>query len=170
QGDAEAQAALAVWREVSSTVPLAGRALAALLLGLPGSDLAPVALHHAGTFTLLAWLLTAEHGGTPLPDLRSTLLSALARLAAAGLFPVPLGPPLAPDGALLLGPWYLLGLQGALLDLPVAAGWLLPLALVLAIGLVRHVDGRVRAALLALAAAWGAGYLALTLRLLLAAR
>ncbi len=170
RGDAEAQAALAVWREVSSSVPIAGRALAALLLGLPGSDLAPVALHHAGTFTLLAWLLTAEHGGTLLPDLRSTVLAALGSFAAAGLFPVSLGPPLAPDGALLLGPWFLLGLQGALLDLPVAAGWLLPLGLVLAVGLVRHVDGRARAALLALATAWGAGYLALTIRLLLAAR
>ena len=49
-------------------------------------------------------------------------------------------------------------------------GWLLPLGLVLAVGLVRHVDGRARAALLALATAWGAGYLALTIRLLLAAR
>lgn len=170
RGDAEAQAALAVFREVSVTVPLAGRALGALLLGVPSNDLAPVALHHAGTFTLLAWLLTAEHGGTPFPDLRATVLAALGSFAAAGLFPVPLGPPVAPDGALLLGPWYLLGLQGALLDLPVAAGWLLPLAVLLAVGLVRHADGRARATLLALVLAWGAGWLAWTLRLHLAAR
>ncbi len=170
RGDAEAQAALAVWREVSASVPLAGRALAALLLGVPGSDLAPVALHHAGTFTLLAWLLTAEHGRALAPDLRSTVLAALGSFAAAGLLPVSLGPATAPDGALLLGPWYLLGLQGALLHLPAAAGWVLPLVLLLAVGLVRHTGGRPRTALLALAAAGSAGYLALTARLLLLAR
>lgn len=170
RGDAEAQAALAVWREVSASVPLAGRALASLLLGVPGSDLAPVALHHAGTFTLLAWLLTAEHGKTLAPDLRSIVLAALGSFAAAGLLPVSLGPAVAPAGALLLGPWYLLGLQGALLHLPAAAGWLLPLGLLAAVGLVRHADGRARTALLALSAAWSAGYLAFTLRLLLAAR
>lgn len=170
RGDAEAQAALAVWREISASIPLAGRALGALLLGVPGSDLAPVALHHAGTFTILAWLLTAEHGKALAPDFRSTTLAALGSFAAAGLVPVSLGPATAPDGALLLGPWYLLGLQGALLHLPVAAGWLLPLALLLAVGLARHAGGRARAALLAFAAAWTAGYLAFTVRLLLAAR
>ncbi len=164
RGDAEAQAALAVWREVSASVPLVGRLLGSLLLGVPGSDLAPVALHHAGTFTLLAWLLTAEHGRALAPDLRSTVLAALASFAAAGLLPVSLGPAVAPEGAPLLGPWYLLGLQEALVHLPVAAGWLLPLALVLAVGLVRHAEGRARAALLAFAAAWSAAYLALTLR------
>lgn len=166
RGDAEAQAALAVWREVSSSFPLAGRALASLLLGVPGSDLAPVALHHAGTFTLLAWLLTAEHGKALAPDLRSTVLAALGSFAAAGLVPVPLGPAVSPDGALLLGPWYLLGLQGALLRLPAAAAWLLPLLLLAAVGLARHAEGRLRTALLAFAAAWSAAYLALTLRLL----
>ncbi len=170
RGDAEAQAALAVWREISASIPVVGRALAALLLGVPGSDLAPVALHHAGTFTLLAWLLTAEHGKTLAPDLRSTVLAALGSFAAAGLLPVSLGPASAPAGAILLGPWYLLGLQGALLHLPVAAGWLLPLLLLAAVGLVRHAEGRLRTALLAFAAAWGAGYLAFTIRLLVAAR
>ena len=170
RGDAEAQAALAVWRETSASVPLVGRSLGALLLGVPGSDLAPVALHHAGTFTLLAWLLTAEHGRTLAPDLRSTVLAALCSFAAAGLFPVSLGPADAPAGAILLGPWYLLGLQGALLHLPVTAGWLLPLLLLAAVGLVRHVGGPPRTALLAFAAAWSAGYLAFTVRLLLAAR
>ncbi len=170
RGDAEAQAALAVWREVSASIPVVGRGLAALLLGVPGSDLAPVALHHAGTFTLLAWLLTAEHGRALAPDLRSTVLAALGSFAAAGLLPVSLGPAVAPAGALLLGPWYLLGLQGALLHLPVAAGWLLPLLLLAVVGLVRHVDGRRRTTLLAVAAAWSAGYLAFTVRLLLAAR
>lgn len=170
RGDAEAQAALAVWREVSASVPLAGRALASLLLGVPGSDLAPVALHHAGTFTLLAWLLTAEHGKALAPDLRSTVLAALGSFAGAGLFPVALGPATAPAGALLLGPWYLLGLQGALVSLPAAFGWLLPLLLVAAVGLARHAEGRLRAALLAFAVAWSAGYFAFTVRLLAAAR
>ena len=170
RGDAEAQAALAVFREVAATVPLAGRALGALLLGVPGSDLAPVALHHAGTFTLLAWLLTAEHGKALAPDLRSTVLAALGSFAAAGLVPVRLGPAVAPDGALLLGPWYLLGLQGALLHLPAAAAWLLPLLLVLAVGLARHARGGLRTGLLAFAAAWCAAYAAFALRLVALAR
>lgn len=165
RGDAEAVAALAVWREISASVPLVGRVLADFFLGVPGSDLAPVALHHAGTFTLFAWLLTAEHGKALAPDVRSTALAALGSFAAAGLLPVSLGPATAPAGAPLLGPWYLLGLQEALVHLPVAAGWLLPLALLLAVGLVRHVDGRPRTALLAFAAAWSAAYLALTLRI-----
>jgi hypothetical protein len=170
RGDAEAAAALAVWREVSSSIPLAGPLLASLLLGVPGADLAPVALHHAGTFTLLAWLLTAEHGGALAPDLRSTVLAALGSFAAAGFLPVSLGPAAAPDGSLLLGPWYLLGLQGALAVLPVAAGWILPLVLIGAVGLVRHLEGRPRAAVLAFLAAWGAVYLAFTIRLLVATR
>ena len=169
RGDAEAQAALAVAREISVTIPVLGGGLAALFLGVPGGDLAAVALHHAGTFTLLAWLLTAEHGRALAPDLRSTVLAALGSLAVAGVVPVPLGPATAPDGALLLGPWYLLGLQGTLLHLPAAAGWLLPLALLLLVGATRHVEGRARAALLAFAAAWGAAYLAFTVRLLLVA-
>ncbi len=170
RGDAEAEAARTVWREVSSSIPLAGPLLASFLLGVPGSDLAPVALHHAGTFTLLAWLLTAEHGQALAPDLRSTVLAALGSFAAAGLVPVSLGPALAPEGALLLGPWYLLGLQGALVVLPVAAGWLLPLLLVSAVGLVRHAEGRPRTALLSFVAAWSAGAVAFTVRLLLATR
>jgi hypothetical protein len=71
---------------------------------------------------------------------------------------------------LLLGPWYLLGLQGALVDLPVAAGWLAPLALVLPLVFLRHARGRVRAALLALLAAWIAADAAFTVRLLLLSR
>lgn len=170
RGDAEAEAALSVAREIAASVPLAGRGLGALFFGVPGGDLAAVALHHAGTFTLLAWLLTAEHGRALAPDLRSTVLAALGSFAAAGVVPVALGPAVAPDGALLLGPWYLLGLQGMLLHLPAATGWLLPLALVAAIGATRHLEGRARSALLAFVAAWGAAFLAFTVRLLLAAR
>lgn len=169
RGDAEAEAALAVAREIAASVPLLGRGLSALLLGAPGSDLSALALHHAGTFTLLAWLLTAEHGRALAPDLRSTVLATIGSFAAAGVVPVALGPAAAPEGGLLLGPWYLLGLQGALLHLPAAAGWLLPLALLLAVGATRHLEGRARAALLAFAAAWGAAYLAFTVRLLLLA-
>ena len=53
---------------------------------------------------------------------------------------------------------------------PSTAGWLLPLLLLGAVGLVRHADGRLRTALLAFAAAWSAGYLAFTIRLLAATR
>jgi hypothetical protein len=170
RGDAEAQAALAVAREIAVSIPVLGKGLAPLLLGVPGGDLAAVALHHAGTFTLLTWLLTAEHGRALAPDLRSTVLAALGSFAAAGILPVALGPAAAPDGAMLLGPWYLLGLQGALLHLPVPVGWAAPCLLVLAVGAARHLEGRARAALLAFGAAWGAAYVAFTVRMLLAAR
>ena len=86
---------------------------------------------------------------------------------------MPLGPPPgAPPGAtaILLGPWYLLGLQGALVDLPVPSAWLAPLLLVLLLGLVRHADGRARRLLLVLTGAWFAGWIGFTARILLLAR
>jgi hypothetical protein len=175
RGDAEAVAALAVWRKITDSIPLHGPELSRFLLGTVPADLGAVALHHAGTFTLLLWLFTSEHGERHFPDVRGTVLAGLASVALAGVVPLSLGasPGAAAPGApthLLLGPWYLLGLQGALVDLPVAAGWLCPLALVLPLALLRHARGRVRAALLALIAAWIATYAAFTVRLLLLSR
>ena len=66
------------------------------------------------------------------------VLAGLLCLGLAGLIAVPLGPPaLGTRGGLLPGPWYMLGLQGMLLDLPVAAGWLAPAGFVGLLGLVR---------------------------------
>lgn len=172
RGDAEGRAAGEVFRRVVESLPLAGDELARLLLGAGPPDPGALLLHHAGTFTLLLWLLTAEHGGRLWPDPRSLVLATLVSIALAGVFPVPLGPPPGSDAGshLLLGPWYLLGLQGALVDLPAFAGWAAPLAVVLAVGLLRHAGERGRrlllASLLALLVAWAA----FTARMLLLAR
>jgi hypothetical protein len=168
RGDGPAVAALAVWRGVLETVPLAGGPLATMVLGPEGGDLGTVALHHAGTFTLLAWLLSVEHGRRTWPDAPALALSALAAGAVAGLFPPGLdGPATAPTGT-LTGPWYLWGLQGLLIDLPAWTAWALPLAGLLLLGAQAHLGSRGRrwtgAALLALAAAW----MAASVRLLLA--
>jgi hypothetical protein len=174
RADAEAAAALPVWRHIVESVPLVGAETARLVLGTAIGDLGAVALHHAGTFTLLLWLLTSAHGDRLLPDRRSVILAGLVSAALAGAVPLGLGsaPGASPAsaGRLLLGPWYLLGLQGALVDLPVAIGWLGPLALVLFLGLLRHARQRVRSLLIALAATWFAADLAFTVRLLLLAR
>ena len=90
--------------------------------------------------------------------------------ALAGVVPLPLGAPPSAAPTHLLGPWSLLGLQGALAVLPAAAAWLLPLAAVLLLGLVRHAEGRARRALLAALGAWGAAYAAFTVRVLLSAK
>lgn len=170
RGDAEAVAAWQVWRGILESMPFVGDALARLLLGLRGDDLASddlgaVALHHGGTFTLAAWLLSTEHGRRLWPDVRATVQAAALCLALAAVVPLPLSN--TTDGAtLLLGPWFLLGLQGALLDLPAAAGWLVPLLAFVALGAVRHVHGLARKALLTLLAGAFALNLMWTVRLL----
>ena len=170
RGDAEAVAALAIWRRILESLPLAGAEIARLFLGSVPGDLGAVALHHAGTLTLLLWLFTAEHAGRFIPDARGAVLAALVSLALAGTVPLPLGAPPAAAPAHLLGPWSLLGLQGALGYLAPAAGWLLPLVFVLLLGLVRHAEGRVRRALLATLAASCAAYAFFTVRVLLSSR
>ncbi len=170
RGDAEAIAAIAIWRGILESLPLAGAELARLFLGSVPGDLGPAALHHAGAFTLLLWFLTAEHAGRLLPDARGTVLAGLVSAALAGAVPLPLGAPPSAAPAHLLGPWSLLGLQGALEVLPPAAGWLVPLGLVVLLGLARHADGRVRRFLVALIVLWAAGDAFFTVRVLLQAR
>ncbi len=174
RADAEAVAAVSVWRSIAASVPLIGTEAGRLLVGASPGDLGAIALHHAGTLTIPIWLLTSDHGKRLLPDRRSAVLAGLLSAALAGAVPLPLGsyPQAASEsaGRLLLGPWYLLGLQGALVDLPAVFGWLGPLLLILVVGLVRHVGGRPRTILIGLAAAWVAVYLAFTIHLLLLAR
>jgi hypothetical protein len=170
RGDAEAVAALSIWRRILESLPAAGSETARLLLGSTPGDLGPVALHHAGTFTIVLWLLTAEHAGRLLPDARGTILAGLVSAALAGVAPLPLGSPPAASPAHLLGPWSLLGLQGALEVLPTWIGWAAPLDLVLLLGLLRGARGRGRIVLLALVALWLAAYASFTVRVLLSAR
>ena len=115
-------------------------------------------------------MFTAEHGGRVLPDVRGTVLATLVSLALAGAVPLPLGAPPSASPAHLLGPWSLLGLQGALAWLPPAAGWLLPLGLFLLLGLARHLEGRARRTVLAALVAACAAYALLTVRVLLSSR
>ncbi len=173
RGDAAAAEALPVWSRIAETVPLIGPELQRLLLGVIPGDLGAISLHHAGTLTLLLWLITAEHGRRLVPDARSLVLAGLVSASLAGTVPLPLGPPPGAfsGGAarVLLGPWYLLGLQGALVDLPVPSAWLAPLLLVLLLGFVRHAD-RARRLVVVLLAGWVAAYAAFTVRILLLAR
>ena len=166
RGDAEALSALRVWRGVFESVPLGGDVLARGFLGEGSGEMAVVALHHGGTLTLLCWLLAAEHAQKLWPDLRATVLGAVVGLTLAGLLPLGLGPPVGTaETGWLHGPWYLLGLQGALLSLPEALGWLGPLAFLVALGFVRHA-GRRRAWALAVVAAFVVLYAGFTVRLL----
>jgi hypothetical protein len=170
RGDAEGGAALAVWGRLLEALPLAGPETARLLLGSVPGDLGPVALHHAGTIALLLWLLTAEHGARPMPDGRSAVLAGLVSIALAGAVPLSLGPPPGAESHLLLGPWYLLGLQGALVDLPVASAWIACVSVVLLLGLVRHAGPWARRALLVTLAVWAIAYAGFTVRALLLSR
>ena len=167
RGDAEAVSALGIWRAVLQSVPLLGHELATLGLGAPG-DLSAVALHHVGTFTLAVWLLASQHGRRLFSDTRPLVAAALVVGVLACFFPVGLGTTPGPSG-MHLGPWYLLGLQGMLLDLPVAFGWAAPLAFLTLLGLLRHVSGRARTGLAVAIAAFVAAYVGFTIRILVAA-
>jgi hypothetical protein len=167
RGDAEALAAMAIGRGVLESVPGIGEGLATLLLGPAGAGFGPVALHHAGTFTVLPWLLSIEHGRRVWPDARSWVTALAGSVAIAGLVPVPLGPADA-AGASLLGPWYLLGLQGMLLDLPIASAWIVPIAFLLGVGGLAHVQGRRRTVVLAGLGCVAAAWVGWTVRLLVA--
>ncbi len=167
RGDAEAIAAMAVGRGVLGSVPWIGEGLATLLLGPPGAGLGPVALHHAGTLTVLPWLLSFEHGRRAWPDLRSLVTALLASIAIAGIVPVAPGPAEGAAGR-LLGPWYLLGLQGMLLDLPVVTAWIVPAAAVLGVGMLAHVRGRARTAVMAGLGGVAVAWVGWTVRLLVA--
>ena len=172
KGDAEAQAAAEVWRSVMASVPLVGRELATLFLGPQPASLGAVALHHAGTLSILIVLFSLEHGKLLWPGARPATLAALAATAAAGLVIPSLGPPPPgpSDHGPLLGPWALLGLQGLLVDLPAAAAWLLPLAGLLLVGTLRHARGKSRTVLLVLLGGGVILYAAATVRALLPAR
>jgi len=150
RGDAGALGALRVARGLCESVPLVGAPLVAGLWGTGETQLAVVAMHHVGTFTLLVALLSAEHGARLLPDDRALVLGACVVGALAGLVPLPVGdaPEVAPSG-LTEGPWYLIGLQGLLLDAPPAFGWIVPLAVLGLLGGVRHLKGPPRRAALA---------------------
>lgn len=170
RGDAEAVAALAIWRRLLESLPFLGAEIARFSLGPFPGDLDPAALHHAGILTLLLWLFTAEHAGRILPDVRGTVLAGLVSIALAGAVPLPLGAPPGAAPARLLGPWSLLGLQGALEAFPPWIAWVAPLGLVVLLGLLRRAKGRVRTVLLAIVGLWLAEYAFFTVRVLLSSR
>jgi hypothetical protein len=160
RNDDAAIAATRVARGVLETLPIGGTALATLVLG-PEGTLGTVLLHHAGTFTLAVFALLLGHVRRPWPDLRSGTAALLLCIAAAGVLPPSLGPPEGVQSGSLLGPWYLLGLQGLLVDLPIQVAWILPVFFLLLLGALRFAHGRTRwlavgvlVALLAVQAAW----------------
>ncbi|NOZ02681.1 MAG: hypothetical protein GXP54_12445 [Deltaproteobacteria bacterium] len=171
RGDVEASEALSVWQGMLNSLGGAGRLMSDFLLGASGSpDLSIVAAHHASTFTLLLWALCADHGGIPWPDVRSMVLGAFIGMVPAALIPLPLGPAIATPGELALAPWYLLGVQGALLDIPVASVWIGAAVVMLSMGLIRHARGAGRGVLIAVLGASVAAWVAWSVRILLVAR
>jgi len=167
RGDADAVGAFEVWRGILKSLPLWGDELSLLFLGPEVADLSAAAVHHAGTFTLGLWLLTTLHGKRMWPDRRSLVLAVLLSAALAGMVQIALGPPLGASVGHRLGPWYLLGLQGLLIELPRAIGWLGPVVALALLGAVRHLDGRARTAALGLLVVLTVGYGAEALRLVL---
>jgi hypothetical protein len=168
RGDSDAVAALEVWRGILAEVPVLGAGLAYFMLGTTDNTMAVVALHHVGTFTVLLLMFSAEHGKRLFPDVRAGVLAGLVTLVLAGVVPLGLGAAEASADQLFTGPWYLLGLQGILLDLPRALSWLAPLGLVILLGLYRHVDGRARRALLVALLILTVAYLGWSIRMLVA--
>ena len=165
QGGPEARSAGDVWHGILTGIPGLGEPLATLLLGADPADATALALHHAGTLTLGLTLLTALHGRRLLPDNRSAVLATIATAVVAALA-TPSMPPATADAGPHLGPWYLLGLQGALGVLPSAVGWAGPLVLMLTLGAMRHAHGRTRTALLAALVTLLLAYVGFTVRVL----
>ncbi|MBW2456237.1 MAG: cytochrome b N-terminal domain-containing protein [Deltaproteobacteria bacterium] len=171
QGTADATAALAIWRSVGSSVPAIGPELSQLFLGPAPTDLSTVAIHHCATLTLIIVLLSAEHARRLVADARALTLTALATLGLSAVIAVPLGPAEAPtDGTFLLGPWYLLGLQGALRLWPVVVGWLAPLVVLAPLAALPIAQPSQRRVLLLAALAITLAYLGLSIHLLLIAQ
>ena len=168
RGDSDAGAALEVWRGILAEIPLIGSGLAYFLLGTSDNTIAVVTLHHVGTFTLLLLLFAAEHGKRLFPDMRAGVLAGLITLLLAGVLPLGLGAATASANQVFTGPWYMLGLQGILLDLPRALSWLAPLGLVALIGICRHVDGAARRAVLVTLILAAIAYVGWSLRMLAA--
>jgi Cytochrome b/b6/petB len=168
RGDAEARAAGDVWRGLMASIPVVGQGLAAFVLGGVHESLGAVALHHAGTVSILVLLFTIEHARLVWPGTRPATLATLVSVGAAGLLSLPLGPP-PPGRGILLGPWALLGLQGMLVDLPVALGWGVPLLLVALLGALRASTGRMRGAVLAALGTLVLAWIAFSVRILLLA-
>jgi len=170
RGDADAVAAGAVWRGLLEEVPLLGDPLGVLLLGSDGGSLSTVLIHHAGTFTLALWLLTTEHGERLWPDRRTGSLAAIACVAVAAFVPIGLAaPPGGVEAGLSLGPWYMLGLQGMLLDLPVAVAWLVPLVGLGMLGALAHGGAPFRRGLVIGLALLAVAYAGWTVRILVTA-
>ena len=169
KGDAEARAAADVGQGLLRSLPMVGSSLSLLLFGANRGSLGVVALHHAGSISILLLLFTVEHASRVWPGGRPITLAALLSGAAAGLLPLPLGS-LSPSSGVLLGPWALLGLQGMLLDLPPFIGWLVPALLVVLLGLVRGVPGRWRTLAVVMLVGLSGLWIAWTVRLLVAAR
>ncbi|OIP36799.1 MAG: hypothetical protein AUK47_14640 [Deltaproteobacteria bacterium CG2_30_63_29] len=139
RGDLEAVSASRIASAISLSLPWLGASLRGFLFGGEHPTVGVIAMHHAGTFTVLLWIVTYEHGGRALPDARSVVLAGASALVFAALATLPLGP--APNEVAaepLLGPWYFLGLQGMVRDLPPLSVWLLGAAMMASLGTLHH--------------------------------
>lgn len=125
KGDAESQQAVRILSALLEQLPIAGRTLAALVLGV-GESRQLLYIHHVATASLLTWLFVAEHARSLWPR----MVTVMEMVAATTALSLALSPSLH-EGLhpVLKGPWYFLGVQEAL-------HWAARPVIVVALGLV----------------------------------
>ena len=116
KGDAESGAALSIFKGVVESIPLVGQNLSIFIIGTTAHNLSTILQHHVATFTLIVWIIAAEHSRLIFSDEKHTLIAFLIGAIGAGFFAVTLGPGLGLSHSTLHGPWYLLGMQGMLIN------------------------------------------------------
>lgn len=132
KADKEGRFAGAIMGQLLERVPLVGAPLANLFIGQGQAFFFPAYLWHCWLLPLLGLWLLFRHVSVWIPE-RTYMLWAGAGLTLYALA-VPLAPAIPPDALVdnVLGPWFFLGLQELLHQLPAAfAGLLLPALFVL---------------------------------------
>lgn len=107
KGDGESLQAREIFRSLASSIPFAGKSIAAFLSGT-GGDLQVIYIQHAAVSTILLWLFISEHARTFWPKIIS-ILTILLLLIPVSLV---LSPSLHTNsGTVVKGPWYFQGFQ-----------------------------------------------------------
>lgn len=137
RGDATGYSAGMIAEHILETVPLFGSGLNNMLFSISDHGMDRVYLHHVLSFDLLFLFLAWNH----LRKHRVSLSSNMLFIAGLLLFSLFISAPIDPDKLGLLyitGPWFFLGLQELLRNIPpFIAGVLVPASLVVGMVLLR---------------------------------